>query len=1249
MKLNIVNILTLLISITNYSQNWEWKQPSAGSNNLYAIAPATQNIWVAAGESGTLFKTTDYGNTWIQVLNSVGDNPIKLITFATSQIGYAVSDFGINSNAIVLKTSDAGSSWTQIAEFSSFLGDRIQFFSADEGYINTSFLMKKTTDGGFTWIDQAHPISGFAFDMHFPSQNVGYAVGDQTVFKTSNGGSTWDNVAILPAISYSIHFINDSTGYIVSSNSIVYKTTNGGSSWDSVLNATPFQVYVVHASPANSNYVAVAGESILFESFNAGSSWNQSIPNPNGSFDYRFHSVRYYDNDFSMVVSNYGNIYKKTINGWVLSQDYKREHIQSVTFIDNQTGFAVDNKGGIHRTTDGGESWIRTQISYFENNYLEKIIFSDSYNGTVFGISDTILTTFNSGNTWHKNHIPNYDYIWDAHFPTQQVGFAVGNNGTILKTVNGGTNWNKITTNINFNIHAVFFLNESIGFIGSIATGLWKTTDGGTLWNQVNNSVGIAAINFPNALTGYAVSGGPSLLKTTDGGNSWQVLSFPVSTTVNSILFTTENIGFAACFGGIIYKTTNGGFDWFSDKSGVGPTDQSINEIKSKPDGYLYAVANRGSFLQSRTEQPTLSPVTLSIMDTSGISGDTVVITVRLRNPSQRLLTSTHIVITNYTSLLTYLSIDTTGTLLGRYHWNINASSTEDAFYLTGGGTPIIDTNDVYFKIKFLARNNVSGQSNVEFFTAQFNYNIIPVITQNGLLIILPRLQTIWQRSSAQNNLPSWFGSDTERGLGYGNTLDSDNNLNSRVFVASRSGSQLNIRILDAQSGNDVGTLNTSGITGGTFSINDVGVTDDGKILVCNLTTNANTTEFKVYMWSNTYSAPVLILSYLADASNAVRLGDKFTVIGNYTNGSAEIWAASSTTGQNKVYRWTMSGGVFNSTPQIIHLSDAITGGVASASVYPMYNGYFYWNANGQNARKYQTNGTLIGIIPSSVIPTGSNAIRYIGSIGSDEFVASFIYGSGNNNAVLVRVPDGIPADAINYSATPSFGSVTNINGTGDIDFKINFNLTVDIFVLATNNGVGMFTTSATIPVELNSFSASVINSDVELKWATSTEINNFGFEIERKNLSQSGWEKIAFIKGAGNSTENNYYNFIDKSLSNGKYSYRLKQIDYNGKYNFSNEIEVELLSVLEFSLYQNYPNPFNPTTTIQYQLPQDAKATLKVYDVLGNEVATLVNEYRVAGRYEIDFDASNLSSGIYFYRIQAGNFIETKKMILLR
>ena len=190
------------------------------------------------------------------------------------------------------------------------------------------------------------------------------------------------------------------------------------------------------------------------------------------------------------------------------------------------------------------------------------------------------------------------------------------------------------------------------------------------------------------------------------------------------------------------------------------------------------------------------------------------------------------------------------------------------------------------------------------------------------------------------------------------------------------------------------------------------------------------------------------------------------------------------------------------------------------------------------------------------------------------------------------------------------------------------------------------------VPVELNTFNGTIEKSIVVLTWQTLSELNNLGFQIERRETKEErsdNWENIGFINGKGTTTEPQLYSFTDKNLSAGKYQYRLKQIDYIGTFNYSNMLEVEILTPTRFSLEQNYPNPFNPSTKIKYAINETGLVQLKVYDILGKEIANLVNENKEAGYYSVEFDASHLPSGVYIYQLQSNSFISSKKMILIK
>ena len=185
-------------------------------------------------------------------------------------------------------------------------------------------------------------------------------------------------------------------------------------------------------------------------------------------------------------------------------------------------------------------------------------------------------------------------------------------------------------------------------------------------------------------------------------------------------------------------------------------------------------------------------------------------------------------------------------------------------------------------------------------------------------------------------------------------------------------------------------------------------------------------------------------------------------------------------------------------------------------------------------------------------------------------------------------------------------------------------------------------------PVELKSFTVVPRNNHVILSWTTSSETNNLGFEIER-STDGVDFNSVSFVQGSGTTTEEHSYSYTDINLKPVKYFYRLKQVDLDGTFEFSEIIEADLSIPFEFNLGQNYPNPFNPSTTISYSIPRYSKVIVKIFDILGSEITTLVNEEKSTGVYEITWNAGNQPSGVYFYRIEAGDFTDIRKMILMK
>ncbi len=247
---------------------------------------------------------------------------------------------------------------------------------------------------------------------------------------------------------------------------------------------------------------------------------------------------------------------------------------------------------------------------------------------------------------------------------------------------------------------------------------------------------------------------------------------------------------------------------------------------------------------------------------------------------------------------------------------------------------------------------------------------------------------------------------------------------------------------------------------------------------------------------------------------------------------------------------------------------------------------------------------------------------------------------SGITDATKLRIIHSTDGSSFDVQGTHSDGSGTVVNRTG---------IAIGTF---SRFYIGSNISDNPLPVELVSFSAFINNKTVNLRWRTATEMNNYGFEIERSDKAIGNsvkWEKIGFVNGNGNSNSPKNYSFTDEPYGGKEFKYRLKQIDFDGAFEYSDEVKVVLEDVNTFSLEQNYPNPFNPSTKISYTIAQKSDVKLRVYNVLAQLQAELVNEQQDVGHYQVLFNGSNLPSGTYFYKLEAGKFVEVKKFLLVK
>jgi hypothetical protein len=405
----------------------------------------------------------------------------------------------------------------------------------------------------------------------------------------------------------------------------------------------------------------------------------------------------------------------------------------------------------------------------------------------------------------------------------------------------------------------------------------------------------------------------------------------------------------------------------------------------------------------------------------------------------------------------------------------------------------------------------------------------------------------------------------------------------------------------------------------------------------------------------------------------------------NSQNTSAKNQISAGTQGNNSpIIRYnTIVGGMFNKTGGI-SIATLLSGSSSSSEIAhnEIYNNSFGIALQGaySNTSYIHSNNIYDNNINSDVMTSGSGINVYGTAVITPIITRNKI--SGNWWGITIQVGiAGQPGPQVNLGNIENSDTTDdgrniisgNIQGTDVYDLYNNTEETIyaqnndwevydslsienHIYHFKDDSTLGLvifIPFSSSIPVELTSFTAKYLNDEVVLNWQTATETNNSGFEIERSQKSkvknQMDWTQISFVEGRGTTTEITNYIYMDKITEPGQYTYRLKQIDFDGSSTYSQVVEVNISSPIDFVLYQNYPNPFNPTTTIKFALPVESRVKINVFNSLGQLVETIMDNEMESGYHEVNFNASRLASGVYLYQLQAQDYVSVKKMLLIK
>ena len=753
---------------------------------------------------------------------------------------------------------------------------------------------------------------------------------------------------------------------------------------------------------------------------------------------------------------------------------------------------------------------------------------------------------------------------------------------------------------------------------------------------------------------------GGSVLTSTDAGVSWTAKNIdPQNRDIYTVAFIDHNIGYVAGTGGLLMKTTDGGDTWFEQTSGVTVVLWDADFI-SADTGFvigasgtiLYTTNGGGTWSPSNYGTTTLYKIHF-INSSLGFMGSASATTGRLLKT------------TNGGAVWTDISASVTGlagTVRGIHFNDVNigfvSNSQGRIFKTTDGGTSwsqvydIGSTTTTIYEVKFADANNgyaISATGRVLKTTDGGNtWSLTQTAATKNLFGL--GIVDVHARGAA----PVLVGGDVGTIL-----ISSDNGVTWNVGHTAASQDLLyRVSFLSE----------TVGYTGGgTATLGDLLKTTDGGSTWTKLPFNPGERFYSVHFldenigyagttgptglykttdggqnWTPLNSNTGVSTSIIYD----IKFFDSNLGFAMYSSGSVARTTDGGTSWTSVSANWGAAAGynIFIVNASTIYLcgaggriSKSLDGGASffqlpSLGTATLYYLHFFDADNGYIAasggRLYRTtNGTSF---TETQLPVTS--IFY-----SIKFVNNNIGWAGGASGNLFYTEDG----GTNWTESHlSIGSTQTIR---DIEIAGG-----RLWLVGTDGMIIRGYADPAIPVELASFSASVNSGKVVLNWITASELNNSGFQVERKSES-SDWINLSFVPGKGTTTEVNNYVYTDDNPAAGINYYRLKQIDFDGTYEYSDIVEVDLNVPFNFSLEQNYPNPFNPITTINFETAQKGIVTLKVYNILGSLIETLLNEERPAGRHSINFNAGTLASGVYFYTLSSNEGTITKRMLLLK
>jgi hypothetical protein len=1007
----------------------------------------------------------------------------------------------------------------------------------------------------------------------------------------------------------------------------VFLSTNDGATWTTV-NDGLTNTYVYSLAASGTNLFAGTPDGV-FLSTNNGTNWTHS-----GLTGLSIDAIAIIGTNIFVGTHSTG-VFRSTNNGanWIQVISGMTSLLVRALAVSGTNLFAGTYGGGVFLSTNNGESWTAVNGTLTSN---DKYIYSFAVDGTDLyaGSYTGVFLSTNNGTSWTplSNGLPSNPYVYGLGKNGSNM-FAATWNGIYLST-NSGANWTQINLGIDPPVSLCIAVKGSIILSGTLGNGVFRSSNNGSNWASSNtgirNSLLVSTAYINSTL--FATSSYDGIFASTDNGNNWSSRNTGITYLYINAVYSFGADIFAASYGGGVFVSTNNGANWSAANSGLTNlnayafTSIGSNLFVGTYGGGVFISTNNGTNWTSVNSGITNLNVTALLVNGTDIYAGTwnggvfkstnngtswTAVNTGLTTNSSKQIASLIASVPNILAGTTegvYLSSNNGGNwtkitsgISGTWISDLTSSGT-NVFAGTREASVYLSVNNGFNWTKisdgFTTSADVYGlaASSTELYAGTFGSSVwkrpLSEIIGGPGVAVNPNPPDSATNVDAINLILSWSNPT-------GATAN-------KVFFGTSPAT-----LTEIHSGSLVTSINApSPLTYNSTYYWRVDEIDASGTTIGNL-------------WSFTVmDDPSAVTLFLDDFESGLT---NWTITNQGTGCDWQIFLPPYPSPYGPyTLPPTSSGGVLS--------ADAAFCGAQVLSTATLNNpvdatDYLYVEIQFDNDWRHYVSGDQAHVQVSTDSITWTSVWSRIGV-------------SQRNTHEIV--------DISNYVAESSFWiRFKSVQPTWDYWWVID---NVQI------RGLGF------VPVELTSFTASVLQNNILLSWATATELNNLGFEIERrkalniKSETTSGWEKIGFVEGNGTTTELKSYSFTDENVITGRYNYRLKQIDFDGTFVYSNEIEVDAdFTPTEYVLYQNYPNPFNPTTTIKYSLPFESEVKIVVHNLLGEKIMELVNGKQGAGYYEVNWDAGSIASGIYFYTIEAKavdtgqNYKTVKKMILLR